>query len=129
MLNSILIFKLIKFCCVGFSGMILDFGTTSVLKEKVKVNKYISNSMGFVLAATSNYFLNRMWTFQSQNTQIVTEYMSFITIAVIGLLINNAIIFGLNDKMKINFYLSKLMAILMVTFWNFGLNYLITFAR
>ncbi len=129
MLQNILLLKLIKFCCVGFSGMILDFGTTSILKEKLKLNKYFSNSMGFALAATSNYFINRLWTFQSENSHVITEYLSFITIAVMGLLINNAIIYALNDRMKLNFYVSKLMAILMVTFWNFGLNYLITFAK
>jgi putative flippase GtrA len=127
MISSVLIQKFIKFCVVGFSGMVIDFGTTWVLKEKAKVNKYIANSTGFVLAATSNYIWNRFWTFQSENSHVVTEYFSFIIISLIGLAINNFLIYLLSDKMKFNFYLSKLVAIGVVTIWNFVLNYLITF--
>ncbi|MDD4922531.1 MAG: GtrA family protein [Bacteroidales bacterium] len=122
-----MLFKLIKFCVVGFSGMFVDFGATWLLKEKVRINKYLANSTGFVLAATSNYFFNRIWTFHSQNQQIATEYFSFIGISLIGLGINNLIIYLLTEKLKLNFYVSKLFAIGVVTIWNFVMNYLITF--
>jgi putative flippase GtrA len=128
MIDNSLLFKLIKFCCVGFSGMIVDFGSTSLLKEKLKINKYIANSVGFIQAATSNYYINRFWTFHSQNSHVMNEYLSFISIALVGLIINNFIIYGLNDRLKLNFYVSKFLAVLVVTIWNFGLNYLITFS-
>ena len=121
------IWKFVKFCVVGFSGMVIDFGTTWLLKEKIKVNKYIANSTGFILAASSNYLFNRFWTFHSENPRIANEYMSFILISAVGLAINNLIIFLLNEKMKLNFYLSKLFAIGVVTIWNFFMNYMITF--
>jgi putative flippase GtrA len=127
LIDNLLLLKFIKFCVVGFSGMGVDFGTTWILKEKVRINKYIANSTGFILAATSNYVWNRVWTFQSENKQIFREYSLFILISVAGLGINNFIIFLLNDKMKINFYISKLFAVGVVTLWNFLMNYLITF--
>ena len=127
MIDEVFIWKFLKFCIVGFSGMIVDFGTTWLLKEKVKVNKYIANSTGFILAASSNYLFNRFWTFHSVNPRIVSEYGSFILISLVGLAINNLIIFLLNEKMKLNFYLSKLFAIGVVTIWNFFMNYVITF--
>jgi len=91
MIDNLLLLKFVKFCVVGLSGMGVDFGTTWILKEKVRINKYIANSTGFILAATSNYVWNRVWTFQ------------------------------------INFYISKLFAVGVVTLWNFLMNYLITF--
>jgi putative flippase GtrA len=127
MIDKIFLLKFIKFCAVGFSGMVIDFGTTWLLKERARVNKYIANSAGFVLAATSNYIWNRLWTFQSENNQIAFEYLSFIIISVIGLGINNLVIFIFSDKLKFNFYFSKLIAIGVVTIWNFIMNYLITF--
>jgi putative flippase GtrA len=126
-IDEVFIWKFLKFCIVGFSGMIVDFGTTWLLKEKVKVNKYIANSTGFILAASSNYLFNRFWTFHSVNPRIVSEYGSFILISSVGLAINNLIIFLLNEKMKLNFYLSKLFAVGVVTIWNFFMNYMITF--
>lgn len=128
MIDKIFILKFVKFCIVGASGMIIDFGTTWLLKEKLHVNKYISNSTGFVFAATSNYIWNRLWTFQSANSGVVQEFFSFIGISILGLIINNIVIFLLHDKMKFNFYLSKLCAIGVVTLWNFFMNFFFTFA-
>jgi putative flippase GtrA len=127
MIDEMLLWKFLKFCMVGSSGMIIDFGTTWLLKEKVKVNKYLANSTGFILAATSNYILNRFWTFHSANRQVVSEYLSFIIISVIGLAINNFVVYILTERMKFNFYLSKLFAVGVVILWNFTMNYLITF--
>ena len=127
MTDKLFILRFIKFCLVGFSGMLVDFGVTWLLKEKIKINKYIANSCGFIIAASSNYVLNRRWTFNSQNEHIATEYLSFFTVSLIGLGINNLIILILSDKFKWNFYLSKIIAIGIVTLWNFGINYLFTF--
>ncbi len=124
----ILILKFIKYCVVGFSGMLVDFGITWLLKEKLQFNKYVANTIGFISAATSNYVLNRIWTFESQSNKIMTEYTSFFIIALVGLGLNNLILMLLNDKLKMNFYLSKLIAILIVTLWNFIMNFLFTFA-
>ena len=127
MIDSVLIGKFLKFCVVGFSGMVVDFGVTWLCKEKFRWNKYLSNSLGFVLAATSNYIWNRLWTFHSTNSEIPVEYGKFLIIAAIGLAINNLVIYILHEKCKLNFYLSKLFAIAVVTIWNFIMNYFFTF--
>ena len=119
--------QFIKFCVVGFTGMVVDFGITFLCKEKLRLNKYISNSLGFVTAASSNYFLNRLWTFESHDPKIAAQYIQFVGISAIGLLLNNIIIYLLNDKCRLNFYLSKLVAIGGVTLWNFFMNYFFTF--
>ncbi len=127
MFSDVFIYKFLKFCAVGFSGVFVDFGITWLLKEKLLANKYLANSCGFVVAATSNYFLNRLWTFHSHNQQIAVEYFSFFFIAIAGLGIANLLIYIANDRLKINFYIAKLLAIGMVTLWNFVMNYWFTF--
>ncbi|MGE5423804.1 MAG: GtrA family protein, partial [Syntrophothermus sp.] len=120
-------FKFVKFCLVGFSGLFIDFGVTYLFKEILKFQKYVANSIGFILAATSNYVLNRVWTFDSHNPHIATEFSRFFIIALIGLGINSAIIWLMNGKFKVNFYLSKAVATLIVTLWNFLINAYFTF--
>ncbi len=120
--------QFIKFCVVGGSGVLVDFAVTYVCKEWIRLNKYIANSLAFTIAATSNYLLNRLWTFHSHNS-IPTEYFKFIGISLIGLALNNAVIYLLTDKLRWNFYLSKLFAIGVVTVWNFFMNYFFTFTR
>jgi putative flippase GtrA len=119
--------KFLKFGVVGFSGVFVDFGFTALAKEVLKIQKYVSNGIGFTIAATTNYLLNRWWTFQSHNPEVAVEYLKFIGISLIGLGINTAILWALVSKFKLNFYISKLGAIAVVTIWNFGMNYLFTF--
>ena len=123
-----LLIKFIKFGVVGFIGLVIDFSITWLLKEKLKVNKFIANGSGFATAATVNYFINRIWTFQSTNPDVKGEYFSFILVSVVGLGINSLVLWLLIKKFKMNFYLAKLFAIIVTTIWNFGANLLFTFA-
>ena len=127
-LSRAFLFKFIKFGIVGFSGLLVDFGITYICKEWLKIQKYISNSIGFTTAATSNYILNRVWTFKSQDPNIALEYTEFLAISLIGLGLNNLILWIIHSRLGMNFYLSKLFAIGVVTIWNFLANYYITFA-
>jgi len=120
-------YKILKFCLVGFTGMVIDFGLTYLFKEKLKVDKFLANSIGFSAAATNNYYLNRIWTFESTNQNISKEYSLFVGFALIGLLINNSVIYVLNEKLNMNFYFSKVLAIVVTVVWNFGANFLFNF--
>ena len=119
--------QFIKFCVVGGTGVVVDFGITFLFKEKLQLNKYIANSLGFMAAASTNYLLNRWWTFRSHDPEVAQQYVQFVGISAIGLILNNIIIYLLNDKARLNFYLSKLIAIGLVTLWNFFMNYYFTF--
>ena len=126
-LSQSIIHKFIKFMVVGFSGLFVDFGFTYLLKEKFKWQKYLSNAIGFMMAATSNYILNRIWTFHSSDPKILIEYSQFMVISLVGLGINTLVLWLIVSRLKWNFYFSKLMAIAVVTIWNFVANALITF--
>ena len=121
------IIKFITFLVVGLSGMIIDFSVTFICKEKLKLNIYIANSLGFSVAAVSNFLLNRHYTFNSNNPDVSTEFYWFMGISIISLFIYNGIVWIGVNKMNINFYLSKVMGIFVITFWNFFAHLLITF--
>ena len=122
-----MIIQFIKFCVVGASGLLVDFGITYLCKEKIKLNKYIANSLGFIAAASSNYLLNRMWTFENTDPNISTQYLLFIIISLIGLGINNGVIYLVLRKRDYNFYIVKVFAVAVVTLWNFFMNFFFTF--
>lgn len=121
-------YKFIKFGVVGFTGLIVDFGLTWISKEQLKIQKYVANAIGFSFAATSNYYLNRIWTFKSENPEIALEFYHFIMVSLIGLAINTLILWLIVTKLKFNFYISKVFAIIVVMLWNFFANLLFTFA-
>ncbi|MEP6685021.1 MAG: GtrA family protein [Parafilimonas sp.] len=114
--------KMAKFGVVGFIGMCVDFLVTWLLKEKLRVNKYLANSIGFTCAVVNNFYINLKWTFQvsGQNTNIFL--IKFILISIVGLGLNNMFVYIFNEKLSLNFYVSKALAVLCVFAWNFSAN-------
>lgn len=129
-----LITKFIKFGIVGASGMVVHFSVLYLFKEVVGLNPFLANSIGFVTAATTNYILNRIWTFRSQEKQVAVEYLKFILVSVIGLGVNNGTMWitgkllpdWFNDW---RFYLIWVFAVGVTTLWNFFGNMLFTFRK
>jgi putative flippase GtrA len=122
-----MIFKFLKFGIVGFSGMVIDFSITILLKEKFKVHRYISSSAGFAFAASSNYLINRAWTFASNNPKVLVEYGTFVGISLIGLVVNNLFLFLFEKRFR--FYTAKICATGVTIIWNFLANYYLTFTH
>ena len=129
-----LILKFVKFGVVGASGMVVHFGVLYLLREIVGLNSFVANSIGFITAATTNYILNRIWTFRSQDKQVAMEYLKFILVSLIGLGINNGTLWlggkllpAWNDDWR--FYILWVFAVGVTTLWNFFGNLLFTFNK
>ncbi len=122
------IIKFIKFGLVGFLGMLIDFGVTYFIKEILKGHKYLANGLGFAIAASTNYILNRYWTFHSKNPNIGTEYTQFIVVSLFGMAINMGVLYYIHNNKKKNFYFAKLVATGVTLIWNFTANAFFTFA-
>lgn len=131
--------KFIKFGIVGASGAIIDFGITALCKGILGVPELLANAIGFTLAATSNYFLNRVWTWRSTSKSVGVEYAKFFFVSLIGLGLNSLIVFLLKDTSIVpsfvdttldwNFWVAKIIATAVVMVWNFLANNFFTFRQ
>ncbi|MBC7915220.1 MAG: GtrA family protein [Pyrinomonadaceae bacterium] len=119
--------KIVKFGLVGIIGMGIDFGLTWLFKEKFRVNKYAANTIGFSAAVINNFILNYFWTFNSTGKNPQLFFIKFLVFALIGLGLNNLIIYLLNEKLSLKFYLAKFLAIGLVFLWNFSTNNYLNF--
>ena len=131
-----LITKFVKFGIVGASGFVIHGGLLYLLRDVVEINQFVANIIGFVAAATSNYFLNRWWTFRSQEKQVTVEYLKFFLVSVVGLGINTGSLWLLTHLVPSwtgegdwRFYILWLIAVGITTLWNFFGNMLFTFKQ
>ena len=126
-----LIFKFVKFGIVGASGMVVHLCVLYLCRDVLGINTFISNTLGFIVAATTNYILNRIWTFRSHDKQVGMEYMKFIIVSLIGLGINNGTLW-ISGRMlpewnaDWRFYILWIFAVGVTTLWNFLGNMLFT---
>ena len=56
-----IIVKFLKFGVVGLSGLVIDFALTFLFRNILKINQYVANAIGFAVAASSNYIINRIF--------------------------------------------------------------------
>jgi putative flippase GtrA len=120
--------SLIKFAVTGFSGLLIDFSLTWIFKDELHINKFVANSIGFSAAVVSNYFINRYWTFsERKRVEVGRQLSSFVGVSLIGLLLNSGFIYILNERLLVDFYFSKAIAVVLVFFWNFSANYFFVF--
>jgi putative flippase GtrA len=124
-MNALLQF--IQFGIVGGGGMVIDFSATWLLKEKLRLNPYLANSIGFSLAVINNFFWNKYWTFHDNSEAVEIQFAKFLAISLIGLLLNNGAVYLLHKRFGMRFYVAKLCATGLVLMWNFGANYRFTF--
>ncbi|MBT4850135.1 GtrA family protein [Candidatus Parcubacteria bacterium] len=119
-------FIMSKYAVVGFSSMIIDLGVLYILTEFADVHYLMSATISFVMAAFYNYNLNRRWTFQSSGSK-TKQVPVFLIIAGIGLLLNNNILFIGVRQFGLWYIYAKVLAIAIVTSWNFFGNKYLTF--
>ena len=127
MMSNELIWKFFKFGVVGFTGLLVDFGITWLLKERLKLNAYLASSTGFTCAVINNFLLNRIWTFENHDPEVAVQFGKFAVVSAVGLVLNNSIIYLLKERFGFNFYVAKLVATAVVLLWIFWANMQFTF--
>jgi dolichol-phosphate mannosyltransferase len=80
------IIEFLRFCVVGFSGMMVDIGIIYLLKSFWNVNLLVCNIAGFCVALSTNYLLNRFWSFShGKNAPLMKSYLLFFLVCLLGL--------------------------------------------
>ena len=116
----------IKYSVVGGIAAVIDFGVLYVLTDFLGVYYLISATISFILSALTNYFLNRTWTFRSRGRKM-RQIPIFFTIATIGLILNNFILYWGVEFLGLWYIFSKMIATGIVLIWNFLGNKHFTF--
>ena len=121
------VFIFFKFSVSGMCGVLTNFILTFLLKEKLFLNKYISNSSALTIALFINFILNRNWTYQVNLEPASSQFLKFLLVVTVSVLINHVIVYVSHKNFKFNFYFSKLIAVALVFIWNFVMHSIYTF--
>jgi len=123
-----------KFALVGTLGAGVDFGVLNLLILAFGWSKAAANTVSFTTAVLSNFTWNRLWTFpESRDRPLRTQLPQFASVNVIGLAINQVIFLSLDSLVfgplfgPLGYNLAKAVAIIVVLFWNFGINRIWTY--
>ena len=97
--------QFMRFLIVGGTGTVLNMIVFTVCTDAIGLYYMLASVIAFMCAVTSNYYWNRRWTFKwSGRRGVATQYVQFVTVALLALGVNAAILrlavesAGLNPK-------------------------------
>ena len=122
--------KSARFFTVGATGLLVNFLTISLILDLSSIWYIHANVIGIFVSMTSNFLLNKCWTFEDINFQIkntLKQYTKFLLFSSVGAAVQLSLIYYLVDIHNIDYTSSLILAVLAAGFGNFILNKKFTF--
>ena len=120
MMNNLLM-QLFKFGLVGVVATVLDFLFLFLLTDVFGIYYLLSAAVSFVLSTLFNYVASMRFVFNSKFTkdEKTKELLLFTILSVIGLLLNQFLMWLFVEKIALYYMLAKIVATFFVMAWNF----------
>ena len=120
--------RFFRFGMVGFSGVFVDMTVFYILRTILGLGLTRSTILSAEVAVINNFLWNDFWTFgdiskrQPGKRQRLKRLLKFNIICLAGIILQTLIVNLLFNVFRIEPSVSKLIAIALVTVWNFWLN-------
>lgn len=111
--------QIIKFGLVGFLCFFIDYGIMVFLTEIVNINYLISSGISFTVSVIVNYVLSLTFVFDTKRGNKIKEFVIFVVLSVIGLGINQILMWCCVDVLGIFYMIAKIGATAVVMVYNF----------
>ena len=120
--------QLARFCAVGASGFAVNLGVYTILVHGAGLHYLLAATGSFLVAVTSNYTWNRLWTFRHQRGHVAYQGLRFLVVSTVALGANLVVLYLL-VKLGVGKVPAQAAAIVLVTPLNFVGNKLWSFGR
>lgn len=112
--------QIIKFVIVGMLAFLIDYGIMVVLMDIFSVYYLFASTISFFISVIFNYICSMKFVFLgNKNGSKKKEFILFIVLSVLGLMINQIAMFVFVEKLSIIVKISKIFATGIVMIWNF----------
>lgn len=118
--------QFLRFATVGGIATAIHYLILVALVHAVNMNAVWASSIGFIVSAVCNYFLNYRFTFRS-NVEHRRAVAKFFVVASVGLVLNSLTMQIATEYMRLHYLLGQVLATGLVLLWNFTGNRLWTF--
>jgi dolichol-phosphate mannosyltransferase len=117
-------FQFLKFCIVGFCGLLVDTAVLVGIVELIHLDPRIAAVFAFLCAVSANYVLDRFWTFNTARaTGVATSYVRFVAVCVAGFFVRfgvmHLLIESLDMGSEYRYVLASIIGIFVGTIFNF----------
>ena len=118
--------RFFKFCAVGVSGVGVNMGLLWFLTEYAGFPYMLSATISIETSIITNFLLNNYFTFRGRNEPgtgpFFQRWLKFNLVSLVGLGVNLGLLSLFTEIFGIYYLVSNIIAIIIVTMWNYLLN-------
>ena len=120
------LWRFLKFCVVGFSGVLVNMGLLWLLTEFAGLFYLLSAAISIETSIISNFVFNNYFTFRDRRSSGIKSFFNrlvkFNLVSLAGLGLNMGVLWLLTEVLGIYYLLSNLCGIAVATLWNYLVN-------
>ncbi len=133
-----IVVEMVKYGLVGAVSTVIDIALLNVIKTLLGWPLWLAVAIGFAGGTVNGYYMNSRWTFHYDTEgQEGKKFSQFAIISIIGLGLTELIVHGYVGYIDLGMNIlgreisamntGKLVAVVLVFFWNYGGNKIWTF--
>jgi len=125
-----IISEFFKFAFVGLIGTFVNIIMLYLLTEGMSIYYMLSAVISFIVAMTSNFILNKIWTFNEKiKVGMGKKYMQFSLVSIFSLAVNLIFLYLFTEVFGIYYLISQVLSIGITLIINFLGNKIWTFSK
>jgi len=127
--------RFVRYCLIGMSGVVVNMGVLWALKSFGLLGTLRAGAVAVECAIVNNFLWNEIWTFRDRSlvrprlTDRLWRFGHFNIICGLGAVWHLGILWALAIQLQWHYLAANLLAIGLVTCWNYGFNTTWTWTR
>lgn len=115
-----LLIQIFNFTVAGVIATLIDFIFLCFFKEVCHMHVILANTLSFTISVLYNYWASMTFVFDvNKKNDSKRNFILFILFSIVGLILNNIIMYILVDFMTIHYLLSKVLATAVIMVFNY----------
>ena len=130
-MKNILSKKILRYILAGGSTFLLEYMSYLVLLYTLKVPLVLSITLGYVIALTYNFLMNKMWVFSANkhSKSLNTQMVLYLLLLGFNYIVNVSATYYLTVYLLVPAYISRLLVMILIVCWNFIIYNKLIFTR
>lgn len=125
----------IRYVIIGILITFFDLTLVYILKEFLYFNVILAAGIAFIIANFTSFLLNKWWTFENRDKQVLRQYFKFLFTASVGLCLTIFFMWLFYKQLNLfssitkkNYLICKIVISGIIVIWNFLINTFWTFS-
>jgi putative flippase GtrA len=121
--------RFIKYFLVGGIAFVMDYSLSMLFFSILKFTEVLSNTLSVFIVSIMKFFINKKFTFKNKSKKSKEQLMMSFVVMGFYIIFTSTLVYLFSNILKIPFYLTKVIVVLLGVSVNYYLDKKLTFNK